>query len=406
MLARLDGQVTLVSGAIPGERVRARIEGRHGGVLFATTVDVLDVSPDRHVPGDDPACGGRCFAHITAPRQRALKAEIVVDAFRRLGRIELPAALAVHPSPDDGYRMRARLHVSAAAIGFYREGTHTLCDPACTRQLLPETVGVLAALSERLERIGLTDGRSLELAENRDATERALYLEVGSARQASRLGGLLDLPGVTGLGVAHNGRPIAATGSSRVADQLDLADGDTRAPLRLARHVTGFFQGNRHLLQTLVERVLALIPPGPMTDLYAGVGLFGLAHAALGRGDVIAVEGDRLSIEDLLDNAEPFEGRVRVEPRAVEDALGDGAIVGGRTTVVDPPRTGLSRHAIAALTAGRPPRVVYVSCDVATLARDARLLVEAGFAVATVELFDLFPSTAHIETVVSFERQD
>jgi 23S rRNA (uracil1939-C5)-methyltransferase len=73
---------------------------------------------------------------------------------------------------------------------------------------------------------------------------------------------------------------------------------------------------------------------------------------------------------------------------------------------VDPPRTGLSRQAIAALTAGRPPRVVYVSCDVATLARDARRLVEAGFAVATVELFDLFPSTAHIETVVSFERQD
>ena len=406
MLARLDGQVTLVSGAIPGERVRARIEGRRGGVLFATTADVLDASPDRRASGDDPACGGRSFAHIAAPRQRALKAEIVADAFRRLGRMALPAAPPVHASPEDGYRMRARLHVSGSAIGFYREGTHTLCDPACTRQLLPETTGVLAALSERLARVGLSDGRSLELAENRDASGRALYLEIGSATPASRLAGLFDLPGVTGLGVAHDGRPIAATGSSRVADRLDLADGGARAVLHLARHVTGFFQGNRHLLQTLVERVLALIPPGPVTDLYAGVGLFGLAHAALGRGDVIAVEGDRQSIEDLQENAAPYDDRVRVEPRAVEAALGEGATLGGRTTVVDPPRTGLSRQAMEALTTLGPPRVVYVSCDVATLARDARRLVEAGFAVATVELFDLFPSTAHIETVVSFERQD
>jgi len=143
-----------------------------------------------------------------------------------------------------------------------------------------------------------------------------------------------------------------------------------------------------------------------MADLYAGVGLFGLAHAALGRGDVVAVEGDPASVEDLQSNAEPYLERVRVETQSVEAALRLRETVAGRTTLVDPPRTGLSREAVAALASARPPLVVYVSCDVATLARDAAVLTGAGYDVATAEIFDLFPGTAHIETLVSMTRRD
>lgn len=407
MLARLNGQVTLVAGAIPGERVLARLDTKRGGVVFATAVEILDASADRRDPGDDPACGGRHFAHIAGPRQLALKAEIVRDAFRRIAHLDLPADLPVHASPAEGYRMRARLHVQGSTIGFYREGTHELCDPRCSRQLLPETLDVLAAVSAALAEARMTDGRTLELSENRAATERALYLDVSTmGRGAPILEPLLDLDGVTGIGVARDGVPLAAAGSPLVADDLVLtgAAGDTR--LRLQRHVTGFFQGNRFLLQRLTERVLAQVPEGPMTDLYAGVGLFGLAHAALGRGDVIAVEADPGGIEDLQANAAPYSDCVRVEAQSVEAALRRRHTVEGRTMVVDPPRTGLSREAVAALAATRPPRLVYVSCDVATLARDAAALAAAGYAVEYAEVFDLFPGTAHVEMLVSMTRRD
>ena len=121
---------------------------------------------------------------------------------------------------------------------------------------------------------------------------------------------------------------------------------------------------------------------------------------------VAPVEGDPGSVDDLEANAAPYLDRVRVDARSVEDALRRRDTVDGRTTVVDPPRTGLSRAAQAALAAAPPPRLVYVSCDVATLARDAAALVAAGFVVTHAEIFDLFPGTAHVEIVVSMTRRD
>src|SRR5262249_11522460 len=135
MVARRDGLVVLVAGAIPGERVRARIERVSKGVAFAQTTDVLERSPDRRKPFVDPLCGGALYGYIAYPRQLALKSEMIADAFRRIGRLELPGAVAVAPSPDEGYRMRARLHVRAHKLGFFREGTHDICDARATRQL-------------------------------------------------------------------------------------------------------------------------------------------------------------------------------------------------------------------------------------------------------------------------------
>ena len=135
-----------------------------------------------------------------------------------------------------------------------------------------------------------------------------------------------------------------------------------------------------------------------MTDLYAGVGVFAVSLAALGRTRVTAVEGDRVTGADLAANAKPFPG-LRVVRSPVEAFLGAGGGGGDETLIVDPPRTGMSRDAMAAVVARGARRVVYVSCDVATLARDVRRLVDAGYELAHVEAFDLFPSTAHVETL-------
>src|SRR5262245_44153203 len=110
MIARVDGQVVLVTGAIPGERVLARIDQTGKGVAYATTLSVEEPSPDRRKAFTDPLCGGSLYAHISYTRQLEIKAQVIADAFTRIGRIELPAAVAVRPSPESGYRMRARLH--------------------------------------------------------------------------------------------------------------------------------------------------------------------------------------------------------------------------------------------------------------------------------------------------------
>lgn len=400
MLARLDGQVVLVAGAIPGERVRARLEARRRGALFATTTTVVEPSPDRRPAGQDPACGGRHYAHIAPERQRALKAEIVADAFRRLARLDLPAPPRVHGSPEDGYRMRARLHAHGPRIGFYREGTHALCDPGCTRQLRPDTLEALGELSAALAAAGVAGRGTVDLVENRPATERALLVDLADPVRQADLAALLQVAGATGVGLARGGRPVADRGTPTVTEAIAL-DGPegSGAELRLRHHVAGFFQGNRYLLQALVDRVLAHVPAGPLADLFAGAGLFGLAHACLGRGPVVAVEGDEIGAADLLANAEPFGDAVRVEAQPVETVLGRQARLEGWTVVVDPPRTGLSPDTTSGLVRCRPSRVVYVSCDPATLARDVGRLAASGYSLIGVEIFDLFPGTAHVETL-------
>ena len=132
MLARHEGRVVLVAGAIPGERVRARLEPGSRKVWFASTVDVIDASADRRVPIGDPACGGLTYAHVEPARQRALKSEVVADSFRRLGRITLEYPVPVAASPERGFMLRGRVHVKDRRAGFFLERTHRLCDAGAT----------------------------------------------------------------------------------------------------------------------------------------------------------------------------------------------------------------------------------------------------------------------------------
>jgi tRNA/tmRNA/rRNA uracil-C5-methylase (TrmA/RlmC/RlmD family) len=198
------------------------------------------------------------------------------------------------------------------------------------------------------------------------------------------------------------------------------------APVSLRRHVLSFFQANRYLLEPLVAHVVAQVPLGStLVDLYAGVGLFAVAAAVQRGARVTAVEGDRIAAADLAVNSAVADGAVVPVHRAVEDFVAD--IVAGRsgqrrdrraidrtgsapsddlpeTIIVDPPRTGLSRGALEGLRRIGAKRIAYVSCDVATLARDARTLVNGGYEVDRLDAFDLFPNTPHVETVMVLQK--
>jgi 23S rRNA (uracil1939-C5)-methyltransferase len=174
--------------------------------------------------------------------------------------------------------------------------------------------------------------------------------------------------------------------------------------VRLQHHALAFFQGNRFLLPVLADRVRSLVPPGPVVDLYAGVGLFAVTLAASGWDSVVAVESDRAAAADLRANAAPFGDVLQPVEMGVEGYLATHPVGREATIVLDPPRTGMSKEAAAAIAGQEAGRLVYVSCDVATFARDTRRLLDAGYNLDHLEAFDLFPNTAHVEVVARFAR--
>jgi 23S rRNA (uracil1939-C5)-methyltransferase len=405
MLARLDGRVVFVAGAIPGERVRARVERANKQGMWARATEILTASPDRREPASDPACG-IAYAYIAYPRQLQLKGELVADAFRRIARLPLDAAPAVAPSEETGYRLRARLHLRGSRLGFFREGTHDLCDAAPTGQLHPDTVaaahGVVAALGARR-----AECESLTVAENVAATERVFHLAPHPAARLDDLARRIDLvPGVTGLTTLVGDRLVTLAGSASVTD---TATALFRGPspvgdlVAWTRKATSFFQGNRFLTGALVGRVLAAATGDDVVELYAGVGLFSVALAARG-SRVLAVEGDRSAASDLEANAGPWRERLQVRRAPVERVVASPPDVPPDVVILDPPRTGVSAAAVNGLIAWKAPRVVYVSCDPPTLARDAARLVGAGYRIESVDALDLFPNTPHVETVAVFSR--
>jgi 23S rRNA (uracil1939-C5)-methyltransferase len=403
MIARSDGQVILVSGVVPSEQAVVHIDRIGKGVAYGHATSIEEPSFDRRPAFVDPACGGCLYAHITYARQLEIKAQVIADALVRIGRIAWTDPIAVAASPDEGYRMRSRLHVRNGRIGFFREGTHEMCDARSTRQLLPETCDVVDELARRLQRGDAIHGE-LELSENIAATDRVAHLEsTGSvAREVwTEATAGLRLTGAMLSDVREGaGRATALVGDPQVTDVLSLEGHE----VRLRRHVQAFFQGNRFLLRDLVANVIDRIGAGEdVVDLYAGVGLFSLSAAIVRGAHVTAVEGDRFAASDLAANAAATAGAVAPVHQSVETFAARHRRAPS-VLIVDPPRTGMSKEAFSGALRLKPRTVVYVSCDVATLARDARRFVDAGYQIQSITAFDLFPNTPHVETVVVLRR--
>jgi 23S rRNA (uracil1939-C5)-methyltransferase len=403
MIARHDGRIVLVAGAVPGEWVVARIERVERRLAFATTVEVREPSPDRRAEFGDPLCGGCVYSHVLYPRQLALKWDIIRDAFARIGHMTLDTTPDVASSPERGYRMRARLHADRGRIGFYREGTHALCDAALTGQLSDDAVSTAGAVLSALEDGGASVV-TIELTENIPGDERAFAVEVRGRLELSHstLEHIVSSHGLNGCSIRDQQGTRVEPGDPGVSDSLAALTMGRVATGALRRHPESFFQANRYLLPALVASVLDFVPDeGDVIDLYAGVGLFSVALAGSGRRAITSVEGDRTSGTDLQRNAGSFGGALKLVLDSVERYL--GSYKGSAATViVDPPRTGISAQAMTALVKLGASRIIYVSCDPPTMARDAGRLVAAGYALDSLRAFDLFPNTPHVEALGVF----
>lgn len=413
MLARHDGQVVLVGGAVPGERVAARIERTERRLAFASVIEVREASPDRRESYSDPSCGGCVYSHIAYPRQLALKSDILRDAFLRLGRIPIEEPIDVTPSPERGYRTRARFHVEGTRFGFYREGTHALCDAAATGQVTDRALSVVTSIVAHASGAG-GSVTSVELAESIDGRQIALLLMVVDIRaiESERVPAWPDECGAEGV-VIHDARGRSFEAANPwISEPLSVLTANRLSNGQLRHRPEAFFQANRFLVPTLVTAVLDTVKDGgPILDLYSGVGLFAVALAASGRDEITAVEGDPMSGSDLEINVRQpslAPGAVAIHRDSVEKYLQrrSARAPAPATIVVDPPRTGMTPEALQSILKLRPSRLVYVSCDPPTMARDARRLLDGGYRLDSLRGFDLFPNTPHVESLGVFVRTE
>jgi 23S rRNA (uracil1939-C5)-methyltransferase len=355
------GRVVFVPFTAPGDRVRVRLVRIRPRFAHGVVEALLAPGPSRVEPPCEVfgRCGGCAWQHVDYAEQVEAKRAIVRDAFERIGHLAVPGPLEVTPCPSPyGYRTRARVRVEGDRVGYREAGSHALCPTTRCPILVPALEQALAGLPARAR------GRRGDwwLAEGADGSVHVAPAR-GPGRRAARV-------------------PLRVGGHALSAD------------------ATAFVQANGPLFEPLAEAVVEWAGSGAAAlELFAGAG-----YLTVGLADrfdrVVAVEGDRRAVRDLERNVGHRPG-VEIVAGAVEQALRRAPVAGLRPDVVvlDPPRSGLPGDAATTLVREAPQRIVYLSCDPATLARDAATLAGAGYRLDRVRGFDLFPQTPHVEVL-------
>ena len=390
-MGRHEGRAIFVPYALHGETVRAEVVEDKGRYAFARLVEVLEPSPDRVEPpcphfGPD-GCGGCQWQHAGYPAQLQFKAEIVVDQLTRIGKIANPIVRATLPDPSGwAYRNHAQFHPAREGkLGFQAAATNRTIPIEECPILHPLLTDLYATLD-----IDTQDLRRLSLRAGTETGDRMLVFEMNDDMPP---GLEIDLP-VSCVLLLSDGQYANLIGHNHITEIVADHTYRISAP--------SFFQVNTPQavqLVHLVDEYLDLQGSETVLDAYCGVGLF-TVHLAERADLVIGVEVATSAIDDLLENTAGFDN-VDVIEGMVEAVLPD-LDMPIDAVVVDPPRAGLDRFALDALAERHPPRLVYVSCDPATLARDAKRLTAAGYHLVEVQPVDMFPQTYHVESVALF----
>ena len=406
-LGHYEGRTVLVTGALPGERLQAEEVRTSKGVVHARPLRVLEAAPERV---DPPCpyfgrCGGCQYQHLRPEFQAQAKLGILRETLRRIGHIVWDGEILAHVAHPWNYRNQAQFKVTRQEdgrieLGFFEGGSHRLLPIESCLIVSPRLNAVLQELRSGDWREYLAPLGEIELlADDRDEEVR-ITLRAGRSgaldeQETEELGRawLERLPGVTSVGI-ERGRAFQVFGKPA----LTYVVGDFRYQVSHG----SFFQASRFLLPELVKSVTNggledLSEARLALDLFAGVGLFTLPLA--GRfGQVTAVESNPQSSHDLALNARTFSN-IRTIAQPVFDFLRRFAQTAPDFVILDPPRAGVGLPALKLLTAFRPKRIHYLSCHPPTLARDLAYLVAAGYRLDSLEMFDLFPQTFHIESL-------
>ncbi|GAA2676319.1 class I SAM-dependent RNA methyltransferase [Nonomuraea recticatena] len=396
-VARHEGRVVFVRHALPGERVVAEITEETTRFLRADAVEILEASPDRVTPPCPYAgpglCGGCDWQHATLEAQRALKASVVAEQLSRLAGITRDVLVEEVPGAKDGLGWRTRVQFAATregVLGFRKHRSHDIQPVEACLIAHPsvEEVGVETHTwrnSMGVEVIASSGGEHAVVIAPKPRSSVAvppleapasILVNQGKGRSEPR----------HGSGMLHE----------QVGDRVFQVTG------------SGFWQVHPGAAETLLDAVLSYAAPEPgewALDLYCGVGLFaaGLAEAVGPSGAVFGVENEAAAVRDARANLRDLPW-AQVERGRVEDALDRFEIERADLVVVDPPRSGLGREVVTRIASLEASRLVYVSCDPATLARDLAWFAELGYDLADLRAFDAFPMTHHVECVALLVR--
>jgi len=388
-----DGRAIFVPFALPGERVRVRLTEEKKSFARGELAEILDGAKERITPRcrHFGVCGGCHFQHLPYQEQLEAKTEILRDQLVRIGKIESPFVATMVASPSEWkYRNHVQFHLTENGKPGYvnANGNQVFEIEEC--HLIDET------LSPIWPQLGFEPESGIERVSLRAGDENDILLTLESDSPEPP-----ELELEAGISVAH-----------LYEDNVVIMAGEGHIVIRvLGRDFkvssASFFQVNTPMAEKMVKYLLATLPVSPsdtLLDIYCGAGLFS-AFFAPRVGKVIGIESSASACSDYEINLDEFDN-VDLYEGAAEDILAGlvARIEGVRIAIVDPPRAGIDRRALDALMELGPQAIAYVSCDPSTLARDAKRLIEGGYALKQVMPFDLFPQTYHIESIFFFDK--
>ncbi len=397
-LAHLTGgQVALVRGGLPGERVKADLTNR-SGVLQGVVDEVIDASPERVPPSPHP---GLDYSHASYAHQLTLKRSVVEDALGRACKEAVSVAPVMAAPAPWGYRSAVQPAVARTtaetALGYRQPDSSTLVPLTCD----PTANAGIGRVWTLFQRLGVPKGvREIALRGNDAGEVLVCLIASASAKNYLDFAHTLVREGVAGVSYAsYDPRGRFRSGSERVAGVRSLSQ--RYGPFDLTVTATSFAQPNPAAATRLYTELTRWAGAGETAlDLYAGSGVIGL-HLAQTFTQVTALELDRSSVVRGGRDAERLGVRnlTFLHADARKTALPDAELI-----AVDPPRAGLAKATRQAVTDSSAQKLLYVSCDVATWARDVSELSGAGWTLARVQPFDFYPQTHHIELLSLLTR--
>jgi len=416
------GKAVFLPFVLAGEKVEASLAEEKPGFARAAVQAIVEASPHRVQPACPyfGRCGGCHYQHTDYEHQFAIKKDILCKTLRRIAKLDLDCEIRVHPSPPWNYRNRSRLQLRIHpefAAGYFELASHQLLPVEQCPISSPLINRGIAALWQTGRAGTAADGvREVEFFANAEDTQLLAELSCAPDARRSAVRAYSEelraaLPEIVGM-VALRETKVGAQEALLAVGAAELAYQVRAAAYRVS--AGAFFQTNRYLIDELVDLVTAGQSGDLALDLYAGVGLFSTALARNFR-HTVSVESSQTAFADLQYNL-PSNGKAI--QAATEHYLsqhngkgrsGKGAVLpqvlqAPDLAVVDPPRAGLGERVARALASLGAPRVIYVSCDPATLARDLVPLLAAGYRVEQADMVDLFPQTYHLESVVHLVR--
>lgn len=410
-IARIDQKVVFIAGALPQERVLFRYTSQRRDLDEGETVEVIEASPDRVTPPCTHfgICGGCTLQHLAPAAQVALKQGQLIETLRRVGHVE-PAELApALTGPTTGYRRRARLGVkwvdkrSQVLVGF-RERSSPLLAALDSCVVLDPRVGLkLRVLGEAIAQLEIR--HLLPQIELACAEPVALVLRVMQPPSVHDRERLLALAQAQEFDLyLQTGGPTSIAPLAPPAQRLAYSPDGSADELEF--QPTDFIQINAAVSQQAVRQALDWLAPRPgerVLELFCGLGNFSIPLARRGV-QLSAVEGDAGLVMRARANAQRLGLKIDFHTADLFQPAADAAWLAGPLDAVllDPPRAG-AEAMMPLIAARRPARIVYVSCHPATLARDAgRLVKDFGYRLQRVGVMDMFPHTAHVESMALF----